>query len=106
MKERPGTDFTLPADLVLLAMGFLHVTHPGAVQDLEVALDGQGNVQARNWMSSVEGVFTAGDARRGASLVVHAIHEGRLAASAIDRWLKTTAGAVEDHRRQHSTDSA
>ena len=90
MMERPGTDFTLKADLILLAMGFMHVTHHGAVKDLEVELDGRGNVRAGHWMTSEDGVFAAGDARRGASLVVHAIHEGRQAASAIDHWLKTT----------------
>ena len=92
MKERPGTDFTLEADLVILAMGFLHVMHSGLVKELDVELDGRGNVKVRDWMASKPGVFAAGDTVRGASLVVHAINEGRLAGAAIDRWLKT-AGA-------------
>jgi glutamate synthase (NADPH/NADH) small chain len=87
MRERPGSDFTLRADLVLLAMGFLHVVHEGLIEQLGVALDRRGNVKVTNGMTSVEGVFAAGDTSRGASLVVHAIHEGRQAAAAIDRWL-------------------
>ncbi|MGO8746235.1 MAG: glutamate synthase subunit beta [Thermoguttaceae bacterium] len=88
MKEIAGSEFALPADLVLLAMGFLHVVHGGLVEQLGVQLDGRGNLAVKNWMSSVEGVFAAGDTVRGASLVVHAINEGRLAAAAIDQWLK------------------
>jgi len=87
-QQRPGTDFTLPADLVILAMGFLHVAHGGLVQELGMELDGRGNVRVRDWMSSRPGVFAAGDTVRGASLVVHAIHQGRLAGAAIDRWLE------------------
>jgi len=89
MKERPGTEFTVPADLVLLAMGFLHVVHDGLVGQLGLALDGRGNVQVRDWMTSEEGIFAAGDTTRGASLVVHAINEGRQAAAAVDKWLKS-----------------
>ena len=88
MKEVSGSDFTLRADLVLLAMGFLHVIHGGLVEQLGVETDGRGNVAVKNWMTSVEGIFAAGDTVRGASLVVHAINEGRQAAAAIDRWLK------------------
>ncbi len=88
MQERPGTDFTLQADLVLLSMGFLHVVREGLVQELAVELDGRGNVVARDWMTTRPGVFAAGDTVRGASLVVHAINEGRLAAAAISEWLK------------------
>jgi glutamate synthase (NADPH/NADH) small chain len=87
IKERPGTEFTVKADLVLLAMGFLHVVHAGLVEQLGIQLDGRGNVRVRDWMTSEEGVFAAGDTTRGASLVVHAIHEGRQAAAAIDGWL-------------------
>ena len=89
MKERPGTDFSLDADLVLLGTGFLHVVQTGIVQQLGLDFDQHGNVRADDWMSSVPGVFAAGDTRRGASLVVHAINEGRQAAAAIDEWLKT-----------------
>ena len=88
MKERPGTDFTVKADLVLLAMGFLHVVHEGIIEQLGLKLDARGNIVVRNWMAHEEGIFAAGDARRGASLVVHAIQEGRRAAAAIDKWLK------------------
>lgn len=87
MQERPGTDFTLPADLVLLAMGFTHVEHQGLVEALGLARDQRGNLRVQNWMTSIPGVFAAGDAVRGASLVVYAIREGRLAAEAIHQWL-------------------
>lgn len=87
MKEVAGTDFTLPADLVLIAMGFVHVVHPGIVADLGVDLDGRGNVAVKNWMSSMPGVFAAGDTVRGASLVVHAISQGRQCAAACHDWL-------------------
>ncbi len=88
MKEAPGTDCTLPADLVLVAMGFVHVDHTGLVTDLGARLDGRGNVAVDRWMSSVPGVFAAGDTVRGASLVVHAINQGRLCAAACDTWLR------------------
>jgi glutamate synthase (NADPH/NADH) small chain len=91
MKERPGTELTLPADLVLLAMGFVHVAHGGLVEELGVELDGRGNIRVCDWMASKPGVFAAGDTVRGASLVVHAINEGRLAAAAMDQWLKTAS---------------
>ena len=87
MKEVPGSDFTLPADLVLIAMGFVHVVHSGLVTDLGLQLDGHGNVAVQDWMSSVPGVFAAGDTVRGASLVVHAINQGRLCAAACHKWL-------------------
>ena len=87
-REVPGSEFRLKADLVLLAMGFLHPVHGGVIEQLDVELDPRGNVAVRNWMASQEGVFAAGDARRGASLVVHAINEGRQAAFAIDKWLR------------------
>jgi glutamate synthase (NADPH/NADH) small chain len=88
MRERPGTDFTFPAQLVLIAMGFLHVVHEGLVADLGLELDRFGNVVVDHWMTTVPGVFAAGDTVRGASLVVHAINHGRLAAAAVDKWLK------------------
>ena len=88
MKEIPGTEFVLPADLVLIAMGFLHVVRSGLVEELGVKIDGRGNVAVDNWMSSVPGVFAAGDTVRGASLVVHAINQGRIMAAAVDKWLR------------------
>jgi glutamate synthase (NADPH/NADH) small chain len=84
----PGTEFTLEADLVLLAMGFLGPVKNGMLDQLGVALDARGNVAAdANHMSSVPGVFAAGDMRRGQSLVVWAIAEGRKAARGIDQYL-------------------
>jgi glutamate synthase (NADPH) small chain len=89
MKEIPGTEFELPADLILLAMGFLHPVHEGMIKDLGVSLDGRGNVQAnvRDYKTSMDKVFAAGDMRRGQSLVVWAIREGRQAARAVDEYL-------------------
>jgi glutamate synthase (NADPH/NADH) small chain len=88
MKEIPGTEFILPSDLVLIAMGFLHVVRSGLVEELGVKIDGRGNVVVDNWMSTVPGVFAAGDTVRGASLVVHAINQGRIMAAAVDKWLR------------------
>jgi glutamate synthase (NADPH/NADH) small chain len=84
----PGTEFTLDADLVLLAMGFLGPVKSGLLESLGVKLDLRGNVHAaENYMTSVPGVFAAGDMRRGQSLVVWAITEGRNAARGIDQYL-------------------
>ncbi|HLY16242.1 MAG TPA: glutamate synthase subunit beta [Bryobacteraceae bacterium] len=84
----PGTEFSLDVDLVLLAMGFLGPLKNGLLDSLGVQLDLRGNVQAgENYMTSVPGVFTAGDMRRGQSLVVWAISEGRHAARNVDRYL-------------------
>jgi glutamate synthase (NADPH/NADH) small chain len=88
MQEISGTEFNLNVDLVLIAMGFVHVLHSGLVADLGVELDGRGNAVVRDWMTSVPGVFAAGDTVRGASLVVHAINQGRLCAAACDQWLQ------------------
>jgi glutamate synthase (NADPH/NADH) small chain len=89
MSEIPGSEFELKADLVLLAMGFVHPVHEGMLQELGVALDGRGNVQAntQHHKTSVDKVFVAGDMRRGQSLVVWAIREGRQAARAVDEFL-------------------
>jgi len=85
----PGTEFTMDADLVLLAMGFLGPVRNGMIEQLGVTLDPRGNVAAdENYMSSVPGVFAAGDMRRGQSLVVWAIAEGRKAAQGVDQYLK------------------
>ncbi len=84
----PGSEFTMDADLVLLAMGFLGPVRSGMIEQLGVKLDARGNVLAdENYMSSVPGVFTAGDMRRGQSLVVWAIAEGRKAARGVDQYL-------------------
>ena len=88
-KEVIGSESELPADLVLLAMGFVHPTHDGLLANLGVKLDARGNVQADTvkYKTSVAKVFTAGDMRRGQSLVVWAIREGRQAARAVDEFL-------------------
>jgi glutamate synthase (NADPH/NADH) small chain len=84
-----GTEFTVEADLVLLAMGFTGPVRNGMLEQLGVALDARGNVQTdANSMSSVPGVFAAGDMRRGQSLVVWAIAEGRRAAAGVDAYLR------------------
>jgi len=88
LRELPGTEFTLDVDMVLLAMGFLHVTHNGLVKELELKLDRMGNVAVENCQTSQPEVFAAGDTVNGASLVVQAIDSGRQAAAAIDNWLK------------------
>jgi len=83
----PGTEFTLDVDLVLLAMGFLGPVRNGMIDQLGLALDNRGNVSTTNYMSSVDGIFAAGDMRRGQSLVVWAIAEGRKAAAAVNEYL-------------------
>ena len=88
----PGTEFTMEADLVLIAMGFLGPVRNGMIEQLGVKLDPRGNVATdQNYMSSVPGVFAAGDMRRGQSLVVWAIAEGRKAAASVDAYLKAKA---------------
>ena len=89
MKPVPGSEFTIPADLVFLAMGFLHPVQEGMIKELGVELDARGNVKAndRDYRTSRGKVFVAGDMRRGQSLVVWAIREGRQAAHAIDKFL-------------------
>jgi glutamate synthase (NADPH) small chain len=83
-----GSEFVLPADLVLLAMGFVHPEKEGLVEQLGVSLDGRGNVAVdKDFASSVPGVFAAGDCQRGQSLVVWAIADGRKAAQSVDRYL-------------------
>ena len=84
----PGSEFELPADLVLLAMGFVGPERGPLVNELELKLTARGNVwRDERWMTSVPGVFTAGDMQRGQSLIVWAIAEGRSAARGIDRFL-------------------
>ena len=84
----PGTEFVMDVDLVLLAMGFTGPVRNGMIEQLGVKLDARGNVEANgDYMSSVPGVFAAGDMRRGQSLVVWAIAEGRKAAVSIDKYL-------------------
>jgi glutamate synthase (NADPH/NADH) small chain len=88
MKEVPGSEFQIDCDLVLLALGFLGPEKPGPIQQLGLKLTERGNVWAdENKMTSVPGVFTAGDMARGQSLIVWAIAEGRQAAKGVDKYL-------------------
>ena len=89
MNEIAGSEFTLKADLVLLAMGFVHPVHEGMIEELGVEKDGRGNVSANtdDYATSLDKVFAAGDMRRGQSLVVWAIREGRQCARAVDEFL-------------------
>ena len=88
-EEVEGSEHTIDCDLALLAMGFLGPEKPGMLEQLGVELDGRGNVIAdkKTWMTSVKGVFTAGDMQRGQSLIVWAIAEGRSAAAGVDEYL-------------------
>ncbi len=90
--EVPGSEKELPADLVLLAMGFVGPEKPGMLEQLGCELDTRGNVvvDPETWKTSVDGVFAAGDMRRGQSLIVWAIAEGRSVAAAIDEFLMGT----------------
>lgn len=88
MAEIPGSEFSVDAELVLLAMGFVHPVHEGMIQHLGVNLDPRGNVIVdENHMTSKEGVFAAGDMAIGQSLVVRAIKQGRNAARGVDKYL-------------------
>ena len=98
-----GSEFTLDVDLVLLAMGFLGPVKGGMIEQLGVALDQRGNVATNGeYMTSVEGIFAAGDMRRGQSLVVWAISEGRKAAAAVDRYLATKQAIANPLRHAHA----
>jgi glutamate synthase (NADPH/NADH) small chain len=92
MSEVEGSEFELKADLVTLAMGFVHPVHEGMIEQAAVELDGRGNVKGstegdKAYHTSVEGIFAAGDMRRGQSLVVWAIREGRQCARSVDQYL-------------------
>ena len=90
MIEVEDSEFEIEADLVLLAMGFVHPIHKGLVNNLSLKLDQRGNVEADeiSFKTSSDKVFVAGDCRRGQSLVVWAISEGRKCAERIDNFLK------------------
>lgn len=96
--EKPGTEREVPCQLALLAMGFLHPQHNGLLDQLGVDYDERGNVKCAHYQTSVEGIFSAGDMRRGQSLVVWAISEGREAARAVDQFLMG-ASALEAKER-------
>jgi glutamate synthase (NADPH) small chain len=95
MKEIPGSEKELPCDLALIAAGFLHPQREGLLEDLDVELDQRGNVDAKNYQTSNEKVFAAGDMRRGQSLVVWAISEGREAARKVDEYLNNGVSKLE-----------
>jgi len=86
-QEIPGTERVIPCELALLAVGFIGAEKGGMVEELKLELDERGNIRTKNYMTSEEGIFAAGDIRRGQSLVVWAISEGREAARVIDTWL-------------------
>lgn len=88
MVEIPGTEQEIPCELALIAAGFIHPQHNGMLEDLGVELDERGNVKAGDYRTSVDKVFAAGDMRRGQSLVVWAIAEGREAAYQVDKYLQ------------------
>lgn len=97
MRDIEGSEFTLQVDMVLLAMGFVHPVYRGLLETLGVDIDHRGNVKADNrgtdaYQTSLENVFVAGDMRRGQSLVVWAIHEGRQCARAVDIRLRGKSG--------------
>jgi glutamate synthase (NADPH/NADH) small chain len=87
--EIPGTERDLPCELALLAMGFVHPEHAGLLEEIDVELDERGNVKAseKNYQTNITKIFTAGDMRRGQSLVVWAISEGRECARKVDEFL-------------------
>ena len=89
MTEKAGSAFSLQADLVLLAMGFVHPVHEGLLAEMAVELDGRGQIKANEkvYQTTIDKVFAAGDGRRGQSLVVWAIREGRQVARAVDEYL-------------------
>lgn len=102
----PGSEFEVEADLVLLAMGFVHPEKRGLVEELGVELDGRGNVAVhpQTFATSVPGIYAAGDCQRGQSLVVWGIADGRKAARSIDLYLMGSsslpAGSHADPRFQ------
>ena len=95
--ESPGSEREIPCELVLLAMGFAHPQKEGLLQQLEVDLDEKGNVKAsdKNYQTSLPKIFTAGDMRRGQSLVVWAISEGRECARKVDEFLLNSGSLLE-----------
>ncbi len=88
VQEVAGTDFVLKVDLVILAMGFLHVVHKGLIENLGLQFDNRGNVAVNDFQASEPGIFAAGDIVNGSSLVVTAIKSGRESAAAIDHMLR------------------
>ena len=94
--EIENSERVIDCELALLAVGFLHPQHKGMIEEFGVNLDNRGNVSTQNYQTSVENVFAAGDMRRGQSLVVWAISEGREAAVAIDEYLTGADSLLEE----------
>lgn len=90
-QEVAGTERIIPCELALLAVGFIGAEKEGMIDELKIELDERGNIKTKNYMTTREGIFAAGDIRRGQSLVVWAISEGREAARAVDIWLMGTS---------------
>jgi len=99
--EIPETEKIYPCDLVLIAVGFVHTQKEGLLDQLNINLDERGNVKAQNYKTNVDKVFTAGDMRRGQSLVVWAIQEGREAARALDQSLSGKSSLVSKERSSY-----
>ena len=93
--EIKGTEKEIPCELALLAIGFVHPEHDGVLKQLGIELDERGNVKDNNYQTNIEKVFTAGDMRRGQSLVVWAIAEGREAARQVDQYLMGDESMLE-----------
>ncbi|NOT75166.1 MAG: glutamate synthase subunit beta [Cyclobacteriaceae bacterium] len=98
LKEIAGTEQILPAELILLALGFLHPQQEGLLNQLGIDYDERGNVKCTRYQTSVDNIFSAGDMRRGQSLVVWAISEGREAARAIDEYLMGESKLAEKEK--------
>jgi glutamate synthase (NADPH/NADH) small chain len=101
----PGTEESRPADLVLLAMGFLG-PEAAVLEQLGVERDGRSNAEAPRYATSADGVFAAGDARRGQSLIVWAINEGRQCAAAVTDWLDGASFPLDSYAPSARVDSA
>ena len=107
MSEVKGTEFSFEADLVLLAMGFVHPIHEGLINSLGIKLTPTGNLDAndKEYKTSIDKFFAAGDSRRGQSLVVWAIREGRQCARSIDCLLYTSP-SPRDRQKSRMPSSA
>jgi glutamate synthase (NADPH/NADH) small chain len=99
--EVPNSDFVLKADLVLLAMGFLGPNQDDVIKELSLETDERSNIKTKGYKTSVDGVFSAGDCRRGQSLVVWAIHEGRECAREVDEYLMNQKTMLNSKDKAH-----
>jgi glutamate synthase (NADPH/NADH) small chain len=102
-EEIPGTEKTYPCDLAFLAIGFVHTQHDGLIQQLNLNLDNRGNVVSNQYQTKIPNVFVAGDMRRGQSLVVWAISEGREAARKLDHYLTEHSALGAKNRSEYQT---